>query len=349
MTSRAARPVALAVVVVVLAIVPLLEVPTAGVLPGPLSSPGTLQLLALCLVFGTLALSYDVMFGHTGLLSFGHALFFAAGVYGTALAMEHWALGLVPAALVALAGSIVLALLVGAVSLRVGGIAFAMVTLAFAQAGSILVALDPAEITGGELGLSLPYEHVPAAFLGVLNTANLYWLALALLVVTYLLVTVATRSVPGRVWEAIRENEQRVRVLGLRPYTFKLVSFVFASALGALTGVVYLLVVGGANPGVTSAQFTLTLLVMVVLGGSGSRWGPVLGGILYTYLDLRLSGLSTSETVQGLPPVLRVPMSEPLFVLGLLFVLIILFVPGGVAGLAGRIRQRRAPTAEVAT
>lgn len=341
------RAVGGGVLVLLLAVVPLLDVPTAGILPGPLSSPGTLQVLALCLVFGTVALSYDVMFGHTGLLSFGHALFFAAGVYGTAMAMEHLQLPLLLAAGVALIGALVLALAVGAVSLRVGGIAFAMVTLAFAQAGSIIVALDPGNLTGGELGLSLPFEQVPAFLVGVVDTANLYWLALAVLVLTYAIVTVLTRSVPGRVWEAIRENEQRVRVLGLRPYTFKLLSFVVASVLGALAGVVYLLVVSGAHPNITSPQFTLTLLVMVVLGGAGTRWGAVLGGILYTYLDLRLTALATSETVQGLPPVLRVPMSEPLFVLGVLFMLIILFVPGGLAGFVTRMRQRRNQPVEV--
>jgi branched-chain amino acid transport system permease protein len=341
MSAFPARVVVPVVVVLLLAVVPLVDVPTGGVLPGTLASPGTLQILALCLVFGALALSFDVLFGHTGLLSFGHALYFAGGVYGTALAMEHLALALLPAAVVAVVGTGVLAALVGAVSLRVGQIAFAMVTLAFAQAGSILVSLNPWDLTGGELGLGLPFEHVPAAFLGVLNTANLYWLALALLVITYAAVAWMTRSVPGRIWEAIRENEQRVRVLGLRPYPFKLMSFVAAAVLGSLAGVVYLLLVGGAHPSITSAQFTLTLLVMVVLGGSGTRWGPVVGGVLYTYLDQRLSALATSDTVSSLPAALRVPLSEPLFVLGVLFILIILFVPGGVAGLAGRLRVGR--------
>lgn len=150
--------------------------------------------------------------------------------------------------------------------------------------------------------------------------------------------TWVTGSVPGRVWAAIRENEQRVRVLGLRPYSFKLMSFVVAAVLGSMAGVVYLLLVGGAHPSVTSAQFTLTLLVMVVLGGSGTRWGPVVGGIVYTYLDQRLTALASSETVSSLPSVLAVPLSEPLFILGVLFILIILVVPGGIAGLVRRAR-----------
>lgn len=333
------------VLLVVLAVLPLVDIPTGGVLPGTLGSPGALQILALCLVFGALALSYDVLFGHTGLLSFGHALYFAAGVYGATLAMQHWHLPLALAAVAAVLLTAVLALAVGAVSLRVGQIAFAMVTLAFAQAGAIIIGLDPGGLTGGDLGLGLPFEQVPPALLGVLNTQHLYWLALALLVVVYAVVAWVTRSVPGRVWEAVRENEQRVRVLGLRPYAFKLLSFVVAGVLGSLCGVVYLLLVGGAHPTVASAQLTLTLLVMVVLGGSGTRWGPVVGGVLYTYLDQRLTSLATSSTVADLPAVLRVPLSEPLFVLGVLFMLIILFLPGGIAGLVrGRLGRRAAST-----
>lgn len=326
---RIGVPVAL---VVVLAALPLLDVPTGGILPGTLSSPGSLQLLALCLVFGALALSYDLLFGRTGLLSFGHALFFAVGAYGVVLLMTQLGWSLVPAALVTIAVGVVVAVLVGAVGLRVEGIAFAMVTLAFAEAGRVFVVIDPGGVTGGELGLGVPFRQLPAALVGVVNTRNVYWLALVLLVVVFAVVTWLTRSAPGRVWEAIRENERRVQVLGLRPYVFKLMSFVIAGTLGTMCGVVYVLLVSGANPSVATAQLTLTLLVMVVLGGAGTRWGPLVGGVLYTYLDQRLTELATSETIAGLPTALRVPLSEPLFVLGLLFVLIVMFLPGGIVG-----------------
>ena len=91
---------------------------------------------------------------------------------------------------------------------------------------------------------------------------------------------------------------------------------------------------GGSTLSVTQPNFTLTLLLMVVLGGAGSRWGAVLGGVLYTYLNDRLGAIGDSSTVQDLPRVLRVPLSEPLFLLGVLFILIVFFVPGGIAGLA---------------
>jgi branched-chain amino acid transport system permease protein len=320
--------------------VPKLSVDTHGLFSSTLDSPGTLQLLGLCLVFGGIALSYDVLFGYTGLLSFGHALYVAIGVYVCAIALTRWHWELWQAVLFTALVGLLAPLVLGTVSLRVGGIAFAMVTLAFAQAGAVLVQKNPDNLTGGDEGLPLDYEKLPSALVGVFNTKNLYWLALAYLVLVVLVVRWATSSSPGRVWQAIRENELRVEVIGLRPFPFKLTAFVLASFLATLGGVIYVLLIGGATPEVTSASFTLSLLVMVVIGGTGTRWGAVLGGILYTYLDNRLVAVASSERVQDLPAVLRTPLSEPLFVLGTLFILIVFFLPGGLAGIGSRGPRR---------
>jgi branched-chain amino acid transport system permease protein len=323
-----------------LALVPELSLDTHGVFSSELNSPGTLQLLGLMLVFGGVALTYDLLFGFTGLLSFGHALYFAVGVYLTAVATTKWDWSLPQAlAFTALVG-VVLPLILGTVSLRVGGIAFAMVTLAFAEAGSILVDKNPHGWSGGEEGVAVDFEKLPEAFVGVLNTKNLYWLALAYLAVVFVIVNWAVDSSPGRVWQAIRENERRVEVLGLQPFRFKLVAFVLSAFLATAGGVVYVLLIGGATPQVTTPSFTLALLLMVVIGGTGTRWGAVLGGAVYTFLDNRLLDWSDSQTIQDLPKVLRTPLSEPLFVLGTLFILLVYFLPGGLAGLA-RLRPRR--------
>jgi branched-chain amino acid transport system permease protein len=337
---------ALRVVVPAAVLALLIAVPWLGwkipiVFADKLNTPGTLQLLALCLLFAGLALTYDLLFGFTGLLSFGHALYFAVGVYVCDIAITKWSWSFAWAVLFTAAVGLAVPLVLGPVILRVGGIAFAMVTLAFAQAGSVLVAKNPNHLTGGDEGLGLAYQPLPKAFVGVLNTKNLYWLALAYAFVVFVLAAWAVRSSPGRVWAAIRENELRVEVLGLRPGAFKLMSFVLASFLATLGGIVYLLVVGGANPEVTTASFTLALLVMVVLGGTGTLWGALLGGALYTLLDQRLGALGSSSEVQGLPSVLRTPLSEPLFVLGVLFILLVYFLPGGIVGLATRGRGLR--------
>jgi branched-chain amino acid transport system permease protein len=336
-TRRVAVPL---VLLVVLALVPRLSVDIPGVFPDSVDSPGTLQLLALCLVFGGVALSYDLLFGFTGLLSFGHALYFAVGVYVAAIAMTRWGWGFWPSILFTGLVGLILPLLLGAVSLRVGGIAFAMVTLAFAQAGSILALKNPFGWTGGEEGFGTDYHKLPEGLVGIFNTKHLYWVALGYCAVVFVVVRWSVDSSPGRVWQAIRENELRVQVLGLRPYAYKLLSFVLASFLATAGGVVYLLLIGGATTDVTTADFTLSLLVMVVIGGTGTTWGAILGGVLYTYADHRLGDLSGSSAVASLPSFLRVPLSEPLFVLGVLFILVVFFVPGGLVRI-GRVKRPR--------
>jgi branched-chain amino acid transport system permease protein len=332
--ARSSRAVAIgvAVAVVVFALLPFAGVTLPGVFDGPLNAPGTLNLLGLCFVFGALALTYDLVFGYVGLLSFGHALYFATGVYVTAIALTRWHWSLPAALALTAVVSLVLPLVLGAICLRMRDIPFAMVTLAFAQAGSILVMQNPFGLTGGEEGLALGGDTLPAALVGVANMRTVYWIALLLLIVVYAVAWRAVNSPPGRVWQAIRENERRVSVLGLNPYLYKLGAFVFSAFLASATGVVYLLLQGGANPQVTTADFTLALLVMVVLGGVGTLWGAVLGGILYEYLDFRLVALANTAALKDLPGVLRVPLSEPLFLLGVLFIVLVLFVPGGLGG-----------------
>jgi len=322
----------------VLAAVPELHLSIPKLFDQPVSSPGTMQLLAACVLFGALALTYDLQFGYTGLLSFGHALYIAIGVYLSNIAITDWHWSFWEGVLFTMGVAFMLANVLGFVSMRVGGIAFAMVTLAFAQAGAVLALKDPHHWTHGEEGLGADYTKLPKAFVGILNTKNLYWLALAFLAFVFFVVRWAVESSPGRVWQAIRENEQRVAVLGMRPNLHKVQAFVLSSTLAAGGGIVYMLLYNGSTLAVTAPNFTLTLLLMVVIGGAGSRWGAVLGGILYTYLNDRLVAVGSSSTVEGLPHALRTPLEQPLFLLGVIFILIVFFLPGGLVGIASRGR-----------
>jgi len=338
---RVVKPALTLLVVVLLALLPELQVNLPGVLPGPTWTPGTEQLLASCLLIGALAVTYNLLFAVTGLLSFGHALYFAIGCYVFAILLQREHLALLPAALLTLLIGAAVSVLVGLVSLRVTGIAFAMVTLAFAQAGAVLVARNTGGLTGGEEGLGLTSAKLPDALVGVANTQNLYWLALVVAVVVLAVVGWVVGSRAGHLMRAVRDNELRVRVLGIRPYLVRLISFGTAGTLATVAGMAYLLVQGGANPQLTTSGFTLTLLVMVVLGGLGSRWGAMLGGVLYTLLDQRLGVLAASSRIAGLPGPLRVPLSQPTFLLGALFVIVVLFLPGGITGTLGRLTGRR--------
>lgn len=320
------------VAVVVVAVLPLLDISVPGVLPGATWTPGTMHLIALCMLFAAVALTYHLVYGVAGMLSFGHALYFAAGAYGLAIVLQRSDMPLLVAAVLVLVGVIAVATLVGAVSLRVSGVSFAMVTLAFAQAGNVMARRNTGGVTGGEEGIGLAYANVPDALVGVVNTRNMYWLALAVLVVVYLVVTWVQRSRAGHVVEATRENELRVRVLGQPPYLIRLMTFVIAGALAGIVGMAYLLLQSQAVPTISGAEFTIEILIMVVLGGVGSRWGAVVGAVAFTTLNQRLSVLASSDAVESLPTVLRIPLSEPAFILGVLFILVVLFLPGGIAG-----------------
>lgn len=315
-----------------------LEIP--GIFPGPASSAGTLQVLALALLIGSLALSYHLLLGVAGLLSFGHALYFAIGTYGLGILLRETDLSLLPAMLIVFVIGIAVAHILGKISLQVSGIAFAMVTLAFAQAGSVLIRRN-SQITNGEEGLPLNTTNVPSFLVGVINTQNLFWLALVIAIVSFLLVTWFEMSRAGHVVAATRENELRVRVLGIRPKKVKILAVVSAGVIATVAGMVYFVLQSTASPANISADLTLTLLVIVVLGGVGSRWGALIGGVIYMLLDQRLTAIARTPEIRELPDILRIPLSEPLFILGTLFILVVLFLPGGFAGFAKRIRQPR--------
>ncbi|WP_084830133.1 branched-chain amino acid ABC transporter permease [Demequina rhizosphaerae] len=331
--------------VILMACLPLLNISVPGVLPTPTYQPGTLALLSLAMIFAALALSYNMLLGTAGMLSFGHALYFGAGAYGLGIGLENLGVPLWPGVIVALVGGLVIAFVTGAVSMRVSGIPFAMVTLAFAQAGSVLVRRN-SSVTGGEEGLSLNTDGVPDLLVGVVNTRNLYWATLAVLVVVYLVAVWVDRSRLGHLARATRENELRVKVLGLEPARARLLVFVIAALCASLVGVAYMLLQSGTVPRSVSADLTITVLVIVVLGGVGYRWGAIVGGVVYTILDQRLTVLAGSDMIESLPSVLRVPLSEPLFILGALFILVVMFLPGGIAGTVDSwVRRRRAGSA----
>jgi branched-chain amino acid transport system permease protein len=160
------RPL-LGLLLLVLAIAPLFT-------NNPLGKPGLQQTMAVAFVWGALALTYDLLFGFTGLLSFGHALYFATGVYVSCILINHDVVSWWLAALIAIAVSSILAFLVGAASLRTTGITFAMVTLAFGEAGHVIVNRNFFNLTGGENGIALNADNVPQIWIGVFNTKYIY-------------------------------------------------------------------------------------------------------------------------------------------------------------------------------
>ena len=307
---------------------------------GMLRNPGIQQTLAVAFLYGALALTYDLLFGFTGLLSFGHAIFFAAGAYLTAIFINTNGWSLYVAVFAAIVITALLATLIGVASLRTKGITFAMVTLAFGEAGHVIISRNFGNLTHGENGLPINADRIPGIFIGVVNTKYLFWLALGVLIFVYAAIWWITESSAGRVFAALRDNEVRTSVLGLNPNRFKLLSFVIAASLASVIGAAMLLVSGNAAPRYATAETTIALLLMVILGGARTRWGAVIGGIIYSVASTRLQDLNQANALKSLPKFISGPLSEPTFILGLLFIFVVMFAPGGLSGAYYNLRMK---------
>lgn len=341
--------VLLVLLLVVAFAVPLLHRSVGPVFPGPLDSPGTLQLLSQMFVIGALAISLYLLVGVTGMLSLGHGLYFALSAYATVILSNTTPLPFAVCALLAILLSTLVGFVVSSLSLRSTGVAYSMITLAFAE----LLAIGVARgffASGSDQGVSLDFEKTPEPLRGLANMPNVYWLCLVGLILVFLVVWFAEKHTNiGRVWVSIRENELRTESIGFNAYGYKVSAAVLASFLAAVCGVLYAIVTGGANPDIASVMYSLGLILMVILGGRGYVWGALLGGLLYTYLTLRLPSFATADVVDAVGPIAGIPLSQPEFVLGVVFVIIILAAPnglgGGIASLAGVIRRARARSA----
>lgn len=288
------------------------------------------------LVFCILAMSYNLMFGFTGVISFGHALFFGLGAYALGLVLEYTALGpdwglLLGAVIgVGLAGLIGLAM--GFVSLRLKGVYFAIFTLAVAEMAFIYVGRWA--LTNAEDGFAL--SNLPDLFNPTRNRLFFYYFAVAVTVATFLIIRRLMYSPTGRVMLAIRENEDRAQAIGFNTLRYKLLAIVLSSMMAALAGMIHVTLLKKVGPEVMSVTYTIEPLLMVIIGGIGTFTGPVLGAV-----GLHLSErVLDREFVLG-PLTLNIGEYWPLF-LGATFILVVLIFPQGVVGTWNRWRLNRA-------
>jgi branched-chain amino acid transport system permease protein len=262
------------------------------------------------------ALSFDLIFGITGMLSFGHSMFFAVGAYLTGIALKSFSLSL-PATLVfVFIAAILQALLFGIVLPRVKGITFALVTLGIASVFHIVVMSSEAgKYTGADVGLQ---GVIPPAWISPANERlRFYFLALTVLIVVYLLYQRFVNSPTGRVCIAIRENESRAKMLGYNTFYFKLVALTLSSITAALAGFMHALYQPIVSPNVASMGFTVTALLIMLIGGVGTLNGALVGALVYRLLDFglrRYIGESAS------------------FINGGVYVAFVLFIPFGIVG-----------------
>lgn len=271
--------------------------------------------IARIMVLAVFAMGYNIAFGYTGLLSLGHALFFAAGMYATGLGIELWGLTAAPALILGLLAGGTIALLTGILALRTGGVSFMIVTLMFAQAGYLTILYFGA-FTRGDEGIVISRAARSIGSLDLSSDTPRYFFALALFAVGLVVNLALARSNLGRSMIAMRENEERSRMLGYNPFKVKLtaliISGVYAGAAGATYGVLF----GYVGASFATIQYSILPLLYVLLGGAGTTLGPFLGALLMFYLIDISSGYTTAH----------------LFVVGAALLVLVLFAPKGILG-----------------
>jgi branched-chain amino acid transport system permease protein len=276
--------------------------------------------LSRIMVLAVYATGYNILFGYTGLLSLGHAMFFAAGLYATGLGIRFLDFGTVPAFLAGLAAGAAMAGLLGALALRAKGVAFMIVTLMFAQAVYLTI-LYFGEYTRGDEGFVLqPDERL--LFGAPLSNPDLrFWVAFALFAAATLITLAIVRRPLGKTLIAIRENEARAQMLGYDTFRLKWTAVVLSGTFSAASGAAYGLLFGYVGASFASVQYSIFPLLWVLLGGAGTVVGPFIGTLFMFYLIDFSSGLTTAY----------------MLIAGVALVLLTLFAPQGIAG---EIRRR---------
>jgi branched-chain amino acid transport system permease protein len=290
------------------------------------------DVLARILVLAVFAMGYNLLFGYTGLLSLGHAMFFSAGLYGAALTVYHLGWSVPPAFAAGVGCGVILSLAVGLLALRTTGVAFMIVTMMFAQV-FYLATLYFGEWTRGDEGIVLQQPtrtlQLGDLYFDLTNPTTRYFAAVTLFAVVLFVTLVIVRSAHGRVLVAIRENEERTKMLGYNTFANKLAAVVLSGAISAAAGAAYALLFGYAGSTFASVQYSILPLLWVLLGGASTTLGPLLGTILMYYLV----DYSNTLLARALPDW----NLSYLGVVGVALILLVLFFPKGILG---TIRER---------
>jgi branched-chain amino acid transport system permease protein len=307
----------IALFVVLVACVPL--VTTSGV---------ALNFVMMALYACLLAQAWNVLGGFGGQFSFGHALFFGTGAYAQAIAQLH---GINPwlALPLSLAGSAGVGLFVGALSFRYGlkGSYFALVTLAFAEVFRVVAVSVP--FTGAGVGLMVPLREA-ASNMQFTTRAGYLWLVLAMVTVALLASAWLRQSRFGAWLQAVRDNEDAARAVGVDPFRVKLAAIGLSGALMGAGGAFYVQVFQYIDPGIAYGPGTsVEALVAAIVGGMGTLWGPVLGALV-----LHLLADVTRNLFGQLPGINMV-------IYGAVLVGIVMFLPRGIAGIGVPVRWRQ--------
>lgn len=277
------------------------------------------RFLTEILIWGLLAMSSDILIGYTGMVSFGHSVFFGLGLYAAAAALlvmrspNLWV-----ALLAGLGAAALVAVFVAFFATRLRDIYFAITTLVFSQIFYVII-FTWTEVTGGENGLYFrqpPFE-IPGIFSARFSTVGLHWFILAVVALSYLALRRITQSPFGMVLQSIRENEPRTRAIGYHVERYKIVAVMLSGLFAGLAGTLYAIQHRFAAPDFVFFTVSGEVVIFNVMGGMGTLVGPVVGAAFFLLLR---EGLSRFWTEYYLIP------------LGIAFIAMVIFMPQGLLG-----------------
>lgn len=288
-------------------------------------------------IFAILAMSYNLIFGFTGVISFGHALFFGIGGYMLGSMLQFTDLGVNEAMILGILGGLILSgiasFVMGLVSLRLRGVYFAVFTLAVAEA--VFIYFTRYRPTGAEDGFT--FSEMPTFFEPTRNPLNFYYLSLILCVLVFLFIRRLIYSPTGAIMLAIRENEERAKSIGYHTLRYKLFAITVAGMIASLAGMLHVVLNSKrVGPEVLGVNFTVEPLLMTIIGGLGTFLGPVIGaaGLRISESTLRDLVITIGDTQINVGDSWQI-------ILGLLFIVVVMIFPQGVVGTWLRWRATR--------
>ncbi len=283
------------------------------------------RFLTEVLIWGLLAMSSDLLIGYTGIVSFGHSAFFGLGMYGAAGALlivsppNLWL-----AVLFGLAGAAGAALFVAYFSTRLRDIYFAITTLIFSQIFYVIIFTWTA-VTGGENGLIFDRPHLSIPFLynARFTSTTMHWFVLAVVTASYLILRRITQSPFGMVLQSIRENEFRTRAIGYPVQRYKIVAVMLSGLFAGLAGVLYAIQNEFAAPDFVFFLTSGDTVIYNIMGGVGTLVGPIVGAGFFQLVRQLLAEVFGDQFPYLIP-------------LGIIFIVMIIFLPQGLLGFARR-------------
>jgi branched-chain amino acid transport system permease protein len=272
-------------------------------------------LVVKVMVYGIFALSLNLIFGYTGLLSLGHAAYFGTGAYAAAILMQHFGVDSFWLLMIAgLVAATICAAFFGVIALRVSGVYFLLVTLAI---GELLhsIAIKWRTVTGGSDGLvGITYTDIGIPGI-TLNSMSFYYLVFILFVICFFILYRVVNSLFGRALQGVRGDERRMKSLGYNTWLYKYLAFVVGGLFAGIAGVLSIYQSAIVGPSFLGILTSATVLLMVIIGSPNVFWGPVLGAALVVFLEYIFS--------------IYLPERWPL-ILGAIYILTVMFLRGGV-------------------